>query len=461
MIRLFRHYIPKSLLMFAALEFVVLLSAIMLSVSFRFYNSETPSELTLLQATIFCSVMLGTLLAMGLYQREVQDKKLDMIVRIIFSFAMGMALMSLLFYISPDLFLNQGVMFTAISSGAVGVILARLFLFSYVDSTFSQKRALIIGTGKRASRIERMRKLTDLRSFEVVGYWPVAGETQVIDSHYVLDTHRIKLFEVVAKKEVNEIVVAVDDRRKSLPIDALLDCKMNGVEVIDILTFLEQQTGKIDLDEINPSCLVFVDGYVHTVLKPVSKRIFDVFVSLSTLLLSLPIMLTIALAIWIESGCRGSVFYSQTRVGAGGREFSIYKFRSMIENAELEGAQYAEQNDPRITTIGHFIRKTRIDELPQLLNVLRGEMSFVGPRPERPEFVKTLKNKIPYYNLRHSLKPGITGWAQVKYPYGDNDEDSAQKLQFDLYYMKNYSLFLDLTILFQTVGVVLLQKGSR
>ena len=462
MIRIFRHYIPKSLVMLALLEVLVLSLAIILGASLRLdNNSVLLSGLTFSQLTVFCSVIVGTMIAMGLYQRDVHDGKVDMIVRIVLSFAVGMGILSLLFYMWPDLFFGRGVMAIAIGSGFVGVVLGRLFLFNYVDTTFSQKRAIIVGTGQRASRIDNLCKLTDLRSFEVVGYWSIADENQVIDSRYILNSGHTKLVDLVREQKVNEIIVAVDDRRKSFPVDDLLDCKMSGVEVIDLITFLERQTGKIDVDEIHPSSLIFADGYAHTVLKPVSKRIFDVVVSFFMLIINLPTMLLAALAIWVESGYKGSVFYNQVRVGAGGKIFSVYKFRSMIENAEVDGAQYAAEDDPRITKVGHFIRKTRIDELPQLVNVLRGEMSFVGPRPERPVFVDQLKNNIPYYNLRHSLKPGITGWAQVRYPYGDNDEDSAQKLQFDLYYMKNYSLFLDLSVIFQTVSVILWRKGSR
>ncbi|VAW88300.1 FIG071646: Sugar transferase [hydrothermal vent metagenome] len=462
MVRLFRHYIPKSLLVLAVLEVIILLLALILSVSLRLgLDNEILSELTFPQLAVFCFVILGTMISMGLYRRDAHNSKFDIVVRVVLAFTLATGFMILLFYIWPALFLGRGIMAIALACGFVGVVFVRLFLFDYFDAAFSHKRVIIIGTGKRAMCIEDVCKLTTLRSFEVVGYWSLKDESSMIDTRHILNVDSIKLLDLVKSKDVVEIIVAVDDRRKSLPINELLDCKMSGVEVIDLVTFLEKQTGKINVHEINPSGLIFADGYSHTVLKPVSKRLVDIVISVIILLVSLPVMMMAALAIWIESGCKGSVFYSQIRVGAGGRKFSIYKFRSMIIDAEKNGAQYAEEKDSRITKIGHFIRKSRIDELPQLINVLRGEMSFVGPRPERPEFVEQLKKKIPYYNLRHSLKPGITGWAQICYPYGANDEDSMQKLQFDLYYMKNYSIFLDLSVIFQTVSVILWRKGSR
>jgi len=462
MIRLFRHYIPKSLLMLAILEVIILSLALISSASLRLgLDNGVPSGLSILQVIVFCLAILGIMISMGLYRRDVHDRKLDMIVRVVLGFTIATGFMILLFYIWPALFLGRGVMAMALLAGFAGVVLVRLFIFDYFDATFSQKRIIILGTGHRAECIEKICKPTALKSFEVVGYWLIKDEKQRIDSRHILNADNIRLLDLVRNENVTEIIIAVDERRKSLPINELLDCKMSGVEVIDLVTFLERQTGKINVHEINPSGLIFADGYSHTVLKPVSKRIVDVVISSVILLVSLPVMIATALAIWIESGYKGSVFYDQIRVGAGGKKFSIYKFRSMIEDAELNGAQYAKEGDSRITKIGHFIRKTRIDELPQLINVLRGEMSFVGPRPERPEFVEQLNKKIPYYNLRHSLKPGITGWAQICYPYGANDEDSTQKLQFDLYYMKNYSIFLDLSVIFQTVSVVLWSKGSR
>jgi sugar transferase (PEP-CTERM system associated) len=260
---------------------------------------------------------------------------------------------------------------------------------------------------------------------------------------------------------IDEIVVAIKDRRKTLPVDELLECKIRGIDVIDSATFFERQTGKVRLDMLSPSWMIFSDGFRVGSVKAALKRIFDLTVSLLLLALVWPIMFITAIAIFIESKGKGSIFYRQVRVGELGRHFGVIKFRSMYMDAEKNGAQWATKNDSRITRVGKFIRKTRIDELPQLYNVLKGEMSFVGPRPERPEFVEQLAEKIPYYNERHMVKPGVTGWAQICYPYGASEDDSREKLQFDLYYVKNYSLFLDFTVLFQTAEVILWGKGAR
>jgi lipopolysaccharide/colanic/teichoic acid biosynthesis glycosyltransferase len=237
---------------------------------------------------------------------------------------------------------------------------------------------------------------------------------------------------------VDEIVVAMDDRRRQFPMDQLLECRLEGLEITDLVSFLERETGKVRLDVLNPSW------------------------SLLLLILALPVMLLTAVAIRLEGGYNASLFYRQTRVGQYGRPFKLLKFRSMRENAEVDGKpQWAVKNDSRVTRVGSFIRKSRIDELPQILNVLKGEMSFVGPRPERPEFVAQLNERIPYYRERHTIKPGITGWAQLCYPYGSSEQDAAEKLQYDLFYVKNHSLLFYLAILVQTVEVILWGKGAR
>ena len=255
-------------------------------------------------------------------------------------------------------------------------------------------------------------------------------------------------------------MVALDERRNKIPADEILECKMRGVTVVDVNYFLERQLGKISLDTLHPSALIYSQGFIQGKVKAVIKRTFDILVAISMLLVTLPVMLLTILAIKIESGFKGSIFYIQQRVGADNRPFNIYKFRSMTENAEANGkAVWAQKNDSRVTKVGNFIRKTRIDELPQLYNVLKGNMSFVGPRPERPQFVEDLSDKIPFYGLRHHAKPGITGWAQICYPYGASVEDAKEKLQYDLYYLKHNTVFLDLLILMQTAAVIFFAKG--
>jgi sugar transferase (PEP-CTERM system associated) len=242
----------------------------------------------------------------------------------------------------------------------------------------------------------------------------------------------------------------------------LLECRIAGIEVTELLTFLERETGRVRIDVLNPSWMIFGEGFRRDPLRLLSARLLDLLASLLTVVVSLPVMVVTALAIKLEDGWRAPVFYRQARVGLAGHSFDVLKFRSMRTDAERDGqAQWAQKADPRVTRVGAVIRSLRIDELPQILNVLRGHMSFVGPRPERPQFVNELAEKIPYYVLRHCVKPGITGWAQLCYPYGSSEQDALEKLQYDLYYIKNNSLLFDLAILVQTAEVVLLGKGAR
>jgi len=271
------------------------------------------------------------------------------------------------------------------------------------------------------------------------------------------------LIRYVEEMDIDEIVIAVDDRRSTtFPAKELIDCKMSGINILDLVTFFERRAGKIRLDMLNPSWLYLSEGFHVGTLRRIGKRVLDICVVLILLPIALPFMLFVTLAIIIESRGRGPVLYSQTRVKQNGEPFKIYKFRSMATDAEKDGvARWASKNDSRITRVGSVIRKGRLDELPQLCNVLKGDMSFVGPRPERPEFVAKLAKTIPYYEERHRVKPGLTGWAQVCYSYGDTEEDSIQKLQYDLYYVKNYSVLLDMLILLQTAEVVMLGKGAQ
>jgi sugar transferase (PEP-CTERM system associated) len=270
-----------------------------------------------------------------------------------------------------------------------------------------------------------------------------------------------KIITIAKKYKIDEIIIAIDDRRSQLPIDDLLDCKMSGITIMNILSFCEREQGLISLENINASWLIFSDGFAQGDLRSLEKRSFDLLTSLILFGVAWPVMLLTALAILLESGFKGPVLYRQVRVGERNKNFELFKFRSMKTDAEKNGAQWAQPNDNRITRVGRVIRKWRIDELPQIFNVLRGEMSFVGPRPERPEFVQGFNERIPLYCERHRVKPGITGWAQLCYPYGANENDTIQKLQYDLYYVKNYSLFLDFSILFNTVEVILWGKGAR
>jgi sugar transferase (PEP-CTERM system associated) len=280
----------------------------------------------------------------------------------------------------------------------------------------------------------------------VVGF-PVLGSTSDIEA-------------VAARCNLSRIIVALEDRRGTLPIRELVTLRVRGLRVDDATTALSALTGRVSLRAVKPSWFVFSEGFHRSKWNEVLKRVLDLAAGIIGLLISIPLMILVALAIRLES--KGPVIYRQTRVGRKNKPFELLKFRSMSVDAEKEnGAQWATQNDPRVTRIGSFLRKYRLDELPQFINVIRGNMSFVGPRPERPCFVEQLREQIPYYDERHSARPGITGWAQVSYPYGSNVEDAAHKLEYDLFYLKNMSLTFDFAIIFATIRIVVSGRGAQ
>jgi sugar transferase (PEP-CTERM system associated) len=330
-----------------------------------------------------------------------------------------------------------------------------------VDEDLFKRRVLIFGAGEKAASLLDLPHRADLRGFKLVGLVHPEGTPLAVDQKWLINGS-VGLLELVRRHEVDEIVVAVDDRRNGLPVQELLDCKLRGTAITDALSFYERETGRVNVDLLYPSWMIFSDGFIRNRLQLVTQRTFDVIASVVLLLLTWPVMLVTALLIFAESGGRHPILYRQTRVGYEGRVFEVLKFRSMRPDAEQDGrAVWAKENDERVTGIGAVIRKYRIDELPQIFNVLRGDMSFVGPRPERPTFVAELSRKIPFYRERHSVKPGITGWAQLCYRYGSTDEDAIEKLQYDLYYVKNRSFLFDLMILLQTAEVVLWRQGAR
>lgn len=464
MYRIFRHYIPGSLLVLGICEAIILYASVYVGVSLRFWDSESSlADVGLIwpRALVFTIVMLGAMTVTGLYKNHFRDGIAGMLWRLGLSIVLGLAVMSAFFYAFPQLFLGRGAFGIGFGFAAATIIIARLVLFAVVGQEALKRRVVVLGAGERAAQFKELRRKTDRQGFVITGFIHVPGEHDVMPANRILHLET-SLVQYVRDNRIDEIVIAVEDRRKSFPVDELLDCKMSGVNVVDILTFFERQTGKIRLDTLHPSSLIYSDGFRQGVWHEAFKRLFDVGASLVILAITWPIMVLTALAIWFESGCRGPILYRQVRVGQNWRLFQVTKFRSMRVDAEKDGkARWATKNDARVTRVGHFIRKTRIDELPQLFNVLRGDMSFVGPRPERPEFVEQLAEKIPYYAERHRVKPGITGWAQIRYAYGDSERDAVEKLQYDLYYVKNYSLFLDFLILFQTAEVVLFGRGAR
>jgi len=342
----------------------------------------------------------------------------------------------------------------ALIAGPVAAMISSL-----INEDIFRRKVLVYGCGVQAQSIGALRRRADQRGFRLMGFVRVDEVVEVAQERLV--TAHGSLLELARELEVDEIVMALDDRRRNFPLGELLECRLAGIEITELVTFLERETGKVRIDVLNPSWLIFGAGFRRDAMRRGSERIFDVIASTALLLAASPLILLTALAIVIESGPRAPIFYRQRRVGFRGSEFDVVKFRSMRVDAEKNGAVWATDNDSRVTRVGAVIRKLRIDELPQILNVLKGDMSFVGPRPERPEFVKQLSETIPYYNERHWVKPGITGWAQLCYPYGASERDAIEKLQYDLYYVKNHSLLFDIMVLAQTAEVVLLGKGAR
>ncbi len=464
MFRIFRHYIPSSLIALVVVELVLLWLSIYAGVAVRFWgiDSRGPEVESLWpKALAFTAVMFISLTSMGLYKNIYREGLEGVVLRLGISIVIALAGMSIVFYLFPHLFLGRGAFAWAFVIAVVAIIVTRALFFKFVGHETFKRRVLVLGAGKRAEQFKQLRRKVDQLGYNILGFVHVPGEHDLMPAEQVIHLND-SLYEYVEKNQVDEVVVAVEDRRKSFPVEDLLDCKMSGIEVVDVLSFFERETGKVRLETLHPSWLIYSDGFKHAALQLTMKRTFDVGACLMILAITWPFMVLAALAILIEGKGKGPVLYRQVRVGQNSRLFQVLKFRSMVVDAEKEGApQWAQKNDARITTVGAFIRRTRIDELPQLFNVLRGDMSFIGPRPERPEFVEQLAENIPYYSERHRVKPGITGWAQIRYPYGASEEDSVEKLQYDLYYVKNYSLFLDFLILFQTAEVVLWGKGAR
>lgn len=464
MIRFFRHYVPLNLLLLVLTEALILGGSLYAGVNARFLEAGViPDDLQPLlpKALTFTVVMLGLMSASGLYDLESQDGMRALLQRLGLSFVLGMAAMSLLFYLFPALLVGRGAFLLAFGLALLGILFSRVLFVRWARAGALKTRALVIGTGSRAAHIEALlAKRGPASNVQVVGYLPMGGRHHFVERNRILDT-RESLPELVARLQISEIVLAVRDRRGGgIPLQELLKCKLRGIRILEISSFFERENGHLQLDSMNASWMILSEGFHQGMLRDTAKRLFDLVVSAAMLVVCLPVMVLTALFIKLESP--GPVLYRQERVGQGCRNFTILKFRSMCVDAEKDGKpRWARQNDSRITRTGRFIRRTRIDELPQIFNVFFGDMSFVGPRPERPYFVQDLTQKIPYYGVRHTVKPGITGWAQVRYAYGATDEDAMQKLQYDLYYVKNHSLFLDLMILFQTAQVVLWGKGAR
>ncbi len=459
MVRIFKHYIPFSLVLVGILEALVFFSA----VPFARYINQMDSnvfELNLYTQLTYTLVVLLSMAASGLYSRHLRENFQGILFRVIVVLTAVFFIMSFLFYLHPALFTARTSFVYALMISGGMLLVSRTLLFLAIDQEQFKRRIIVFGAGKKASHMNELRRKSDIRNIKLMGFLAINGEEIVVDEKQLINLQD-SLASYVIDNNIDEIIVAIDDRRKKFPVDDVLECKVNGTEVLDISTFFERQSGRIKLHALHPSNLIFSDGFIQGGIDQYLKRLFDITASLLLLLVTWPVIIVTVLAIMIESKFKGTIFYKQTRVGLFNKNFEVLKFRSMSMDAEKDGVQWAQKADPRVTRVGNFIRKFRIDELPQLFNVFKGDMSFVGPRPERPEFVKDLSQTIKYYEIRHYVKPGITGWAQICYPYGATEEDTRNKLEYDLYYMKNYSVFLDIMILLQTMQVVVWRQGSR
>jgi sugar transferase (PEP-CTERM system associated) len=464
-VRLLGHHLHVPLLLLVAIElaaFAVAMAgaiALRLGADFSAIDSEHGSPaLWILVYALTCSV---SFLALGLYSIRQRISAVGIGTRVLIALLATLVLMALVSYAAPSVGVGRGVLALATLLAAVLILVLRAIAFRLMNLDGIKKRVLVYGHSVRMSAFTRMRRRSDRAGYHLIGVVHHPGDPIEPLGETVFEAPG-GLWALCEQLEIDELVVALKDRRQALPVKELLQCRLAGISVIEFISFMERETGRIQLDLLSPGWMIFGEGFRRDGLRLFTARALDFLASAMLLLVTSPIMLLTALAIWLEDGRKGAgILYRQDRVGFEGKVFPLTKFRSMRSDAEAGGAQWAQKNDPRVTRVGAFIRKTRIDELPQLLNVLKGHMGFVGPRPERPEFVKELEEKIPYYAYRHSVKPGITGWAQISYPYGSSIEDAKQKLQYDLYYVKNHNLLFDLTILVQTVEVVLMGKGAR
>jgi len=411
------------------------------------------------QAVTFMSVIGAMMFAVGLYSRDIEHKATMVALRLIVALFMSFVVLTVIFYIFPDLIIWRSALLISLSLTLPAIFAWRLIWLTFVDRDEIKRRIIVIGAGSQAEFIEQMQQKGQICPFRCLGYVALHGEEECVPFSRIIPNNR-PLRELVRELRAREIVVATDDWRNRLSIEELLQCKLDGVRIWDYLSFREEETGSVDLSAIRPSWFIFSGGFPGGPLEQSLKRIFDLVVGTLSFLLFLPLFCATAIAIRLESP--GPIFHLQERIGLNGRRFVALKFRSMREDAEIDGVpKWAQEDDPRVTAVGRVIRRTRIDEIPQIINVLRGEMSFVGPRPERPFFVDQLADEIPYYHERHRVKPGITGWAQLKYIYGASVEGAKQKLQYDLYYVKHYSIILDFLIILQTVRVILWPQGVR
>jgi sugar transferase (PEP-CTERM system associated) len=440
--QLFNRYVsPRGLTVFG-LEILLISGSV--SIAARAHGADANVVADLWKIALVTGLCQVCFYYNDLYDLTVVHSTRELLIRLLQAAGAASIIIAFLYLVMPSLAIGDGIFVSSLVIFLAAIITWRLIFLRFTSSSQLDERILLVGTGHTARTIARQIQSQHDFGYRVVGF---------------VDENTDSLLQVVQDRAVDRIVVAVSDRRGRLPLGELLEAKLSGIDVEDATTIYERLTGKILLDDLKPSWMIFSDGFVVSRTTRLLKRGLDLVLAAIVLTLGAPLMLLTAIAVRLDSA--GPIFYSQERVGENGRPFTVYKFRSMRADAETGTPLWAQTGDSRITRVGRFIRATRLDELPQLWNILKGAMSFVGPRPERPFFVDQLKQEIPYYQQRHAVKPGLTGWAQVKYQYGSSVEDAMEKLRYDLYYIKHLSVALDLSILFDTVKVILFGKGAK
>ncbi|NMF90755.1 TIGR03013 family XrtA/PEP-CTERM system glycosyltransferase [Aromatoleum petrolei] len=461
MFKVFKQYVPSHALQQIAFDASILFVVVLVVTALPARGSQVEWRLVVPSALLFALLMILLNGALGLYRaRALDGGGRSTASRIVVSVVVSVVVAFAVFAILPWGYFQSEAVQVSIVLLLGGLLVMRGLANRRGSASAFDPRVLIIGTGTEADAVARSLDAQGVGRDLVGFYRPVGEETPVVNPERILPEDG-NLLDTVRRLHVSEVIVAVRERRGGvLPIRELLDCKLRGVKVLDLSSFFERTHGQVPIGSLKASWLIYGEGFHQGVVRRTIKRCFDVLASAILLMFALPVMLVTACLILLEDG--GPVLYRQERVGRRGRIFRVIKFRSMRQDAEGDGRpRWAQSGDDRVTRVGHVIRRFRIDELPQLLNVLSGEMSLVGPRPERPYFVDQLTREIPFYSVRHSVKPGVTGWAQVRYQYGASVDDAIQKLQYDLYYVKNHNLALDILVLFETVRVVLTCEGAH
>ena len=455
--QLFNRYVStRSLTIFAG-EVCLIFGSVALAALAQHTPDLTANLWKIALVTLICQLCLYY---NDFYDLTVVHSNRELIVRLLQAAGAASIMLAALYFVAPSMMIGNGIFVSALFVFLVAILGWRLAFNHVTGSLRLEERVLFVGTGETAKKVAR--QILDQHDFayRIIGFIdddPARIGERIVNPAIVGTPDDID--RIVAQHHVDRIVVGLSDRRGKLPVEELLRAKMAGIRVEDATTTYERVTGKILIDDLRPSWLIFSDGFRVSRVSRLMKRTIDLTLALAMALIALPLIGLTALLVWIDDG--RPVLYRQERVGENGRTFVLSKFRSMRKDAEQAGTPiWAKDGDVRITRVGRIIRMTRLDELPQLWNVVRGDMSFVGPRPERPFFVDQLSREIPFYQQRHAVKPGLTGWAQVKYRYGSSLEDAMEKLRYDLYYIKHLSVVFDLTIVFDTVKVVLFRKGA-